>query len=41
MSGFVKVTRVRLIDFAKYGDLGSLNLKIYDQLAEIDKPRYN
>ena len=39
MSGFVKVTRVRLIDFAEYGDLGSLNLKKYDQLAEIDKIR--
>ena len=39
MSGFVKVTRVRLIDFAEYGDLGSLNLKKYDQLAKIDKIR--
>lgn len=39
MSGFVKVTRVRLIDFAEYRDLGSLNLKKYDQLAEIDKIR--
>ena len=30
---------MRLINFAEDGDLGSLNLEKYDQLAEIDKIR--